>query len=207
MAVTPSVAGGGSILATVSNSNNTNTSNTATASFTATDFSVSITPSSQTVVAGNTATYSVFVSPSITFGANVSLSCDSLPAGASCGFTPSTLTFNGPGQQSSTLNLTTTVRPISTISSARWSSPLYAMWLMIPGAALFGLGRGKRRQSRLLGFFLLWTVFSLIVLLPGCSKAKEQPTISGTPAGSYPLQVTATSGSFTRSVGFSLTVQ
>jgi uncharacterized repeat protein (TIGR01451 family) len=207
MAVTPSVAGGGSILATVSNSNNTNTSNTATASFTATDFSVSITPSSQTVVAGNTATYSVFVSPSITFGANVSLSCDSLPAGASCGFTPSTLTFNGPGQQSSTLNLTTTVRPISTISSARWSSPLYAMWLMIPGAALFGLGRGKRRQSRLLGFFLLWTVFSLIVLLPGCSKAKEQPAISGTPAGSYPLQVTATSGSFTRSVGFSLTVQ
>jgi uncharacterized repeat protein (TIGR01451 family) len=207
MAVTPSVAGAGSILATVSSSNNTNLTNTATASFTATDFSISITPSSQTVVAGNTATYSVFVSPSITFGANVSLSCASLPAGASCGFSPSTLTFNGPGQQSSTLNLTTTVRPVSTISSTRWSSPFYAMWLMVPGAALFGLGSGKRRRKRLLGFFLLWTVFSLIVLLPACSKAKEQPTITGTPAGSYPLQVTATSGSFTRSVGFSLTVQ
>jgi uncharacterized repeat protein (TIGR01451 family) len=207
MTVTPSVAGGGSILATVSNSNNTNLTNTATASFTATDFAVSILPSSQTVVAGNTATYSVFVSPSMTFGANVSLSCASLPVGASCGFTPSTLTFNGPGQQSSTLNLTTTVRPISTISSTRWSSPFYAMWLMVPGAALFGLGSAKHRRKRLLGFFLLWAVFSLIVLLPACSKAKEQPTITGTPAGSYPLQVTATSGSFTRSAGFSLTVQ
>ncbi|MFZ1929210.1 MAG: SBBP repeat-containing protein [Candidatus Sulfotelmatobacter sp.] len=206
MVVTPSTAGGGSILATVTNSNNTNPSNTATASFTATDFSVSILPSSQTVVAGNTATYSVFVSPSLSFGANVSLSCSSLPAGASCGFTPSTLTFNGPGQQSSTLNVTTTVRPISTISSTRWSSPFYALWLMVPGVALFGMG-GKRRRSRLLGLFLLWTVFSLIVLLPACSKAKEQPTITGTPAGSYPLQVTATSGSFTRSAGFSLTVQ
>ncbi len=207
MVVTPSTAGGGSILATVTNSNNTNPSNTATASFTATDFSVSILPSSQTVVAGNTATYSVFVSPSLSFGANVSLSCSSLPAGASCGFTPSSLTFNGPGQQSSTLNVTTTVRPISTITSARWSSPFYAMWLMVPGLALFGLGSGKRRRNRLLGFFLLWTVFSLIVLLPACTQAKEQPTITGTPAGSYPLQVTATSGSFTKSAGFSLTVQ
>ena len=206
MSVTPSTAGGGSILATVTNSNNTNPSNTATASFTATDFSVSILPSSQTVVAGNTATYSVFVSPSLTFGSNVALSCSSLPAGASCGFTPSTLTFNGPGQQSSTLNVTTTVRPISTISSTRWSSPFYALWLMVPGVALFGMGC-KRRRSRLLGLFLLWTVFSLIVLLPACSKAKEQPTITGTPAGSYPLQVTATSGSFTKSAGFSLTVQ
>ncbi|MGB8579326.1 MAG: SBBP repeat-containing protein, partial [Candidatus Sulfotelmatobacter sp.] len=207
MVVTPSTAGGGSILATVTNSNDTNLSNTATASFTATDFSVSILPSSQTIVAGNTATYSVFVSPSESFGANVSLSCSSLPAGASCGFTPSTLTFNGPGQQSSTLNVTTTVRPISTITSTRWSSPFYALWLMVPGAALFGLGSGKRRRSRLLGFFLLWTVFSLIVILPACTQAKEQPTITGTPAGSYPLQVTATSGSFTKSAGFSLTVQ
>ncbi|MGA9507478.1 MAG: SBBP repeat-containing protein [Candidatus Sulfotelmatobacter sp.] len=207
MVVTPSTAGGGSILATVTNSNDTNPSNTATASFTATDFSISILPSSQTVVAGNTATYSVFVSPSESFGANVSLSCSSLPVGASCGFTPSSLTFNGPGQQSSTLNVTTTVRPISTISSTRWSSPFYALWLMVPGVALFGLGSGKGRRNRFLGFFLLWTVFSLIVLLPACSKAKEQPTITGTPAGSYPLQVTATSGSFTKSAGFSLTVQ
>jgi uncharacterized repeat protein (TIGR01451 family) len=207
MAVTPTTAGAGSILATVTNSNDTNTSNTETASFTATDFAVSITPSSQTVVAGNTASYSVLVNPSLTYGANVSLTCASLPSGASCGFTPATLTFNGPGSQSSVLNLTTTARPVNTITSLGWHSPFYALWLMVPGVALFGLGSGKRRRSRVLGLFALWMVFALVILLPACSKTKQVIPVSGTPAGSYPLQVTATSGLFTQSAGFSLTVQ
>jgi uncharacterized repeat protein (TIGR01451 family) len=207
MVVTPIKAGGGSILATVTNNNNTNPSNSQTASFTATDYSISITPSSQTVVAGNPATYSVLVNPSLTFGANVSLSCASLPVGASCGFSPSTLTFNGPGSQSSTLSLTTTERPVVTISSAGWHGPFYALWLMVPGVAVFGLGSAKRRRGRVLGFFLLWTLFALLILQPACSKTKQQQTVTGTPAGSYPLSVTATSGSFSQSQGFNLTVQ
>jgi uncharacterized repeat protein (TIGR01451 family) len=207
MVVTPTTAGAGSILATVTNSNNTNPSNTETAAFTATDFGISISPSSQTVVAGNTAVYSVLVSPSQTFGANVSLTCASLPVGASCGFNPASLTFNGPGAQSVSLNLTTTARPVTTISSAGWHSPFYALWLMVPGMALFGMGSSKRRRGRLLGLFLMWTLFALVVLQPACSKTKQQQTVTGTPAGSYPLQVTATSGSFSQSAGFSLTVQ
>ncbi len=207
MVVTPTTAGAGQILATVTNSNNTNPTNTATASFTATDFAVTITPSSQTVVAGNTASYSVLVNPSLTYGANVSLTCASLPSGASCGFTPATLTFNGPGSQSSVLNVTTTARPVNTITSLGWHGPFYALWLMVPGVALFGLGSGKRRRSRVLGLFALWMVFALVILLPACSKTKQVIPVTGTPAGSYPLQVTATSGSFTQSAGFSLTVQ
>jgi uncharacterized repeat protein (TIGR01451 family) len=206
MAVTPSKAGGGSVTAIVTNSNNTNTNNTATASFTATDFSVSITPSSQTVVAGNTAQYAVLVSPSQTYGANVSLSCASLPVGASCSFSPTTLNFNGAGSQSATMNLTTTARPVTTISSAGWHGPFYALWLMVPGIGLFGLGN-KRRRSRMLGLFLMWTVLSLMVLLPACSSKKQIQPVTGTPAGSYPLSVTATSGTFTQTAGFSLTVQ
>jgi uncharacterized repeat protein (TIGR01451 family) len=206
-AATPTKAGGGSMIATVSNSNNTNLSNTNTASFTATSYSVSISPSSQTVVAGNTATYYVLVNPTGSFGANVSLTCGSLPVGASCGFAPATLTFNGAGSQSSTLNLTTTVRPPITISSVKSRVPPYAVWLMAPGLALLGLGGSKRRTTRLLGFLALSTLFAMIVLIPACSKTKQQPTVSGTPAGSYPLQVTAASGSFTQSAGFSLTVQ
>jgi hypothetical protein len=50
-------------------------------------------------------------------------------------------------------------------------------------------------------------VFALVILLPACSKTKQVIPVSGTPAGSYPLQVTATSGLFTQSAGFSLTVQ
>jgi hypothetical protein len=105
------------------------------------------------------------------------------------------------------LNLTTTARPVTVISSAGWHAPFYALWLMVPGAALFGVGRGKRNRSRLLGLFLLWTLFALVVLQPACSKTKQQIPVTGTPAGNYPLQVTASSGSFTQSAGFSLTVQ
>jgi len=203
---TPTKAGSYSATATVTAANNTNTSNTATASFTATDFSISILPSSQTVLAGGMATYSVLVSPSQTFGNNVSLTCGSVPVGASCAFNPSSLAFNGPSPQTSTLNLTTTARPVTTISSIRWRGPLYALWLIAPGMALFGIG-DKRRRNRMLGLLAVLTVLVVVAMQPACSSTKQQQTVTGTPAGSYPLTVTATSGSFTQSVGFSLTVR
>jgi hypothetical protein len=203
---TPTKAGSYSATATVTAANNTNTSTTATASFTATDFSISILPSSQTVLAGGMATYSVLVTPAQTFGNNVSLTCGSLPVGASCAFNPSSLTFNGPGAQTSTLNLTTTARPVTTISSIKWRGPLYALWLMAPGMALLGIG-DKRRRNRMLGLLAVLTVLVVVAMQPACSSTKQQQTVTGTPAGSYPLTVTATSGSFTQSVGFSLTVR
>lgn len=204
--VTPTIAGNYSVTATVNDSNNTNPSVTDSVSFTATSYSMQVLPSSQTVVAGNVAPFSVQVTPQITYGNNVSLSCTGLPVGASCGFNPSTLPFNGPGTLSSTLNLTTTARPITTISSLRWRSPFYALWLMFPGMALIGSAKGKRAR-KWLGWLGVLTLFSLIMLLPACSKAKQEPIVSGTPAGTYPITVTATSGSFTQSYGITLTVQ
>jgi uncharacterized repeat protein (TIGR01451 family) len=206
---TPTAAGNGSITATVTAANiNTNLGTVATAAFSATSFTLSISPSSQTVVAGQTATYAVLVSPVVTFGNNVALSCTgSIPVGASCGFNPSTLTFNGPGAQASTLSLTTTERPPVTISSTKWRGLSYAFWVMAPGIAWMGLGSKKRSRGRVLGWLAFGTVFLFFALQPACSKAKQVVQVTGTPAGSYPLQVTATSGSFTSSTGFSLTVQ
>jgi len=203
--VTPTAAGNYSVTATVNDSNNTNPSVTFSVPFTATTYSMQVLPSSQTVVAGNVAPFSVQVTPQITYGNNVSLSCSNLPVGASCGFSPATLPFNGPGTLSSTLNLTTTARPITTISSLGWRSPLYALWLMFPGMAL--VGSGKRKRLRWLGWLSVLTLLSLIMLLPACSKAKQQPIVSGTPAGTYPIQVTATSGSYSNTYGITLTVQ
>jgi hypothetical protein len=54
---------------------------------------------------------------------------------------------------------------------------------------------------------VLLALLAFIMPLPACSKAKQQPVVSGTPAGTYTLTVTAASGSFTQSAGFSLTVQ
>ena len=206
--VTPAAAGSYQANAIVSNNNNTNTTNTATASFVASGFSVTIAPSAQTVPAGQVAPYNVVVAPTQgVFGANVSLTCSALPTGAACNFTTSTITLNGgAGSASTILNLTTTAQPVSTAAGAR-RGPLYAIWLTIPGMALLGLGaRGKRRRGWLMGVVALTAFCALVLVQPACHSAKTQPTVSGTPSGTYPLTVTATSGSLTQTADFSVTV-
>jgi uncharacterized membrane protein len=58
------------------------------------DFSLSATPSSQTVVAGNSTSYTVSLSRSGGFAGAVALSASGLPAGASASFSPTTLVSN-----------------------------------------------------------------------------------------------------------------
>ncbi len=205
--VTPLTRASYQAVATVSSSNNTSTNNTATATFTAGSYTVSISPSSQTVAAGlQEAIYTVTVSPIPAYGNTVGLSCSALPVGATCNFTTKSLVFNGPGSQSSTLNITTTAQPVPIAFSRPRHRALYAFWLMVPGLAVWGFGSGKGRRKKILGWIALFVLFALVVLQPSCSHTTPQPTISGTPSGTYPLTVTATSGSFTQSAPFLLTV-
>jgi uncharacterized repeat protein (TIGR01451 family) len=202
-----------SVMATVSSSNNTNTSNTATASFTAAGYTVAISPPERTVSAGLTAVYAVNLSPQGVFPGNVTLSCSALPTGATCSLTSNSVSLAN-GSQSIRLNLTTTAQPVTTLSSAGWLRPLYAFWLIVPGMALLGVGAGSKgrrwgagkKMNRLLGLFALSVLLALVLLQPSCSSGKTQPTVSGTPSGTYSLTITATSGTYTQSVPFSLTV-
>jgi len=208
--VTPGHSGNYSVTAQVSSNNDTNTSNLATASFAAGDFALSISPSAQSVIAGKLTTYSVQLTPFPVYGGQVSLSCGGLPSGAVCIFTPSS-TLSLTGSQSVTLNLQTTPQPVTTVNAAPWRSPLYALWLMVPGMAVLGIGiggkRGRRNAlSRVLGLLMLGALFALVLIQPSCSSGRTQPTISGTPTGTYTPTVTAVSGTFTKSVSFSLTV-
>jgi hypothetical protein len=207
--VTPNSSGQYSVSATVSANNNTSTNNVGTASFTASDYLVFITPSARTVAAGIIAQYGVTVNPTGVFQGNATFSCSALPSGAACNFSSSTVNL-GNGPQSTTLNLTTIAQPVSTAGSAGWRRSLYALWLMVPGMALLGLGAGRKRsgngKSRLLGLLMLSVFFGLVLLQPSCSSTKTPVPVSGTPSGVYPLTVTVTSGSFSKSVPFQLTV-
>jgi hypothetical protein len=73
--------------------------------------------------------------------------------------------------------------------------------------ALIGLGAGnKRRRSRWLGLLMLSVFFALVLVQPSCSSTTTPKQTSGTPAGTYSLTVTATSGSYTQTQSFQLTV-
>jgi outer membrane protein assembly factor BamB len=57
------------------------------------DFSIDASPSSRSVVAGSSTTYTVMITPSGGFGATVALSVSGVPAGATASFSGSTLTI------------------------------------------------------------------------------------------------------------------
>ncbi len=204
--VTPLAQGSYQSMATVSSNNNTSTNNTNTATFTAGSYTVSISPSSQTVAAGLQASYVVTVSPIPAYGNSVGLSCSALPSGATCNFTTKSLVFDGPGSQSSTLNITTTAQPVPIAFTRPGHRAIYAFWIMVPGLALWGVRSGKRRRKKILAWLALFVLFALVFLQPSCSHTTPQPTVSGTPSGSYQLTVNAASGSFTQSAPFLLTV-
>jgi len=68
------------------------------------NFSISLTPSSQSLVQGNGTNYTVTITSANGFSDTVSFSVSGLPSGASASFTPSTIS----GQGTSTLNVATT---------------------------------------------------------------------------------------------------
>ena len=74
---------------------------------------------------------------------------------------------------------------------------MYATWFPLSGWALLGVGVGGKmaRRRRALLAVMLTGFFALIVLQAGCSSSKSTNVTTGTPAGTYPLTITATSGS------------
>ena len=72
------------------------------------DFSLTIAPSSQSVTAGNSASYIVYVSPQGGFSGTVTLTCSGLPSGASCSPASVSVPSGSSGQVSAPLNVNTT---------------------------------------------------------------------------------------------------
>lgn len=190
---------------------------TAAAVISVADFTLSATPGTFQVAAGQTASVSISAqnlagSP---FPGTVSFSCSGLPAQSSCSFSPASVT---PGA-----NSTTTLSIVTTGKSAllppallppmmgKERFPLYALWL--PGM-IFGLvGIGTSIRRKVAGLFLLLTTLAILVLAIGCSGiAKSSSTTtspvssSGTPAGTYTVVVTGASGQIQRSTNVVLTV-
>jgi len=179
------------------------------------DFSIgSITPSG-TIVAGGTATYTVVLSSIAGFNQPVSLSCTGLPKETSCSFPVNPVTPT-PAGAAATVNISTAERTMAPPSGqiriappARLIRNINVLWvtclllLLTFGVWTAGTQRGRRAAATL--------VFAagLILFSVACNGGGSTGAQAGTPAGTYTINVVASSanGTITHSTPVTLQVK
>ena len=177
------------------------------------DFAVAISPASQTVPAGLPAVYSVTVSTipqNSQFNTSISIAVGSgLPSGSTTNLSTNPIPNLLTGTATTTLTIGTTMRTTTITKLERRLGPLYASWLPVSGLALLGLGIGGKisRRRKWLAGLCVAAVLVMIGLQAGCGSSRQTSVTSGTPAGTYTLTVTATSGSIAHATSFTLVVQ
>ena len=170
-----------------------------TLSGTGEDFSLSASASSQTVSPGQSASYSLTLSPEGGFKQTVQLSCSGAPAQTTCSVSPASMTLNGSSAQTVTVTVTTSGASASLQSPARLRLA-YGLWLGLPGVFGFFLVLPGSQRSRQRGKLIVLVLLCVLTMLmmPACgggSSSNNGP--GGTQAGTYNLTVTGvfTSGS------------
>jgi hypothetical protein len=166
------------------------------------DFSVASSPASMTVTAGQSGTSAISIAPQNGFNSAVSFSCSGLPSGASCSFSPATVSPSG-ASAPTTLTIAT-----STTTAALRSNrhPLFPTAL---AAVLFCLGLRKMRRLQTLSILAVCTIG--LGLLNGCGGGSSGSGSGGSGGGNTQpvtstITVTATSGTLQHTATISLTV-
>ena len=197
------------------------------------DFSLSASPSSQTVSPGASTTYTVTVTPSGGFSGTVTFSASGLPAGAGASFIPTSVTTSG----SSTMTVTTSSAtptgtfPLTITGTSGSLIHTTTVTLVVASAtADFSISATPasqtipRRSSTTYtvtvapsGGFNGTVTFS-VSGLPGGASASFNPTsvntsgsstmtvTVGATRGTFPLTITGTSGSLQRTTSVTLIV-
>jgi len=132
----------------------------------------------------------------------VTFSATNLPPNTTGAFMPQSLTPGG-AATSTVFTLTTTPRNLPPPQQNRIpNGPLSGWWLTAAVLGLLGIITARKGiRTRRLAFMPLAVLLLGAAILTGCAKA------GGTPAGTYTVTVTATSGSLSHSTTVSLTVQ
>ncbi len=172
------------------------------------DFMITASPSSASIRAGQSASFSFTVAPGGGFNTAVTLSCSGLPALSTCTFTPASVTPNG-----SPVNATLAVKttgPNAVLQAPRLPTsqrPLLALWTL-SGTGIMGIvGAWSRRKNKrpsevaIVGFSVLMLTLAALGCGGGSAKAPQQ-----TPAGATTITVTATGSGLSHTATVTLTV-
>jgi len=196
------------------------------------DFTLSQTapsPPLASITAGQSAAYTVTVTPLNGFNQVVLLGCSSasLPQGTTCTFSPPGLTLNGTTPGTSTLTVTTTAESSSMVGPSPPGGPLgsppqFPWWAWLAAFCIISPVAGLLIARRLRGAapLRLRTALAVLVgsiLLTALAAACNQtyvgpstsPAVTGTPANTYTIGIVGTLGSnnnITRTTSVNLAV-
>ena len=176
------------------------------------DFSISATAGSSTsatVVAGQTATYTLSFAGVTPITRTVSLACNGAPRAATCSILPNSLALSGTTPATATVSVTTTARAflLPYVRSPRLLPNLGLPFLLVL-LTLALLASSLRQQGGLSR--RAWAGLAGVVLLAaltvGCGGGSASVP-QGTPTGTYTLTVTSTSGGVSHNMTLTLKVQ
>jgi hypothetical protein len=172
---------------------------------------------STSVSAGQTATYGLSVSGSNGFSGAVNFTCSGAPSNANCTVSPNPANVSGTTAVALSVSVTTQAASSVLLRPGKPLAPLPGAYAAagIAGAlafllsVAFGLIAKQRRFSYAAAGAL--TLVLLGVAFAGCGggsgSSSTGPSNPGTPAGSYTLTVTGTSGSISQTTSLALTVK
>jgi hypothetical protein len=183
------------------------------------DFNINASPSTMTISAGNTASFTVTVGGLNGFNSAVALTCSGQPVNSTCNFSPASVTPASGGTATSMLMISTSSNPYmhAGLISGNQIGRRYAMILPIPALVLLGMFlAGSIRRSRaagnkwipgLAGGLALLIVTGCLLAASGCGGYGSNNPGNGTLRGTATVMITGTSGSLSHSTSVSLTVQ
>ena len=176
------------------------------------DFSLTLAQTSGTVTNGTNEVVTVTVASVNGFSAATTLACSGLPTYSTCSFSPASVTPTGTAAATSTLTIATDVRAAAAalhIASQEHppvmsSEPRIAIAGVVASLLLLPLAGWKNRKLRKLLVLIAVIVGSALTMagITGCGGGSPK-----TPAGSYTVIVTGTSGTLTHTANYSITVQ
>jgi hypothetical protein len=151
---------------------------------------------SATITAGQSATFTLTVTPNAGFSDAVSFTCGSLPQGMTCAFAPHSVT---PTDGAATTRLTIQTTGASTTASRQKAGKANVLWASFLSFGVFGmmvLGAGFRRKE----YCIALTILAILLLtgIVGCGSSSHLVTANpnATPPGQYAVRVTAASSAY-----------
>jgi hypothetical protein len=171
------------------------------------DFTLAGSPLSVTVSAGQSATYSLTLTPLNAFDQQVSLSCSGAPSGSTCTISPSTLTLDGVNPAPATVTVKTTAQSRDGMASSIPSSTQFLTVFVVTGLFLAGPRVVRVGQRRIAAILIALMLSSGLLVSCGGGGSTGGGGGGGTPPGTYTISVKANGGSLNHDAKFTLVVK